>query len=71
MVRSIHSNYNPFKSLSIKALKIAVYILNRAPTKSGPKMSFELLKCLKPILHHVYVWECSSEVRIYNPQEEN
>ncbi|RVW36734.1 Retrovirus-related Pol polyprotein from transposon TNT 1-94 [Vitis vinifera] len=34
-----------------------------------PKTPFELLKGWKPSLRHMRVWGCSSEVRIYNPQE--
>ena len=57
------------KFLWTEALKIAVYILNRGPTKAVPKMPFELWKCWKPSLRHMRIWGCSSEVRIYNPQE--
>ncbi|RVW85345.1 Retrovirus-related Pol polyprotein from transposon TNT 1-94 [Vitis vinifera] len=41
----------------------------RIPTKAVPKTPFELFKCWKPSLRHMRVWGCSSEVRIYNPQE--
>ncbi|RVW61091.1 Retrovirus-related Pol polyprotein from transposon TNT 1-94 [Vitis vinifera] len=41
----------------------------RIPTKAVPKTPFELLKGWKPSLRHMRVWGCSSEVRIYNPQE--
>ncbi|RVW64595.1 Retrovirus-related Pol polyprotein from transposon TNT 1-94 [Vitis vinifera] len=41
----------------------------RIPTKVVPKTPFELLKCWKSSLRHMRVWGCSSEVRIYNPQE--
>uniref|UniRef100_A0A2N9GUX4 Retrovirus-related Pol polyprotein from transposon TNT 1-94 n=1 Tax=Fagus sylvatica TaxID=28930 RepID=A0A2N9GUX4_FAGSY len=51
------------------ALKTAVYILNRVPTKAVPKTPFELWKGWKPSLRHMRVWGCPSEVRIYNPQE--
>eukprot|EP00261_Vitis_vinifera_P037732 XP_019078975.1 PREDICTED: uncharacterized protein LOC109123503 [Vitis vinifera] len=57
------------KFLWTEALKTAVYILNRVPTKAVPKTPFELLKGWKPSLRHMRVWGCSSEVRIYNPQE--
>ncbi|RVW46155.1 Retrovirus-related Pol polyprotein from transposon TNT 1-94 [Vitis vinifera] len=57
------------KFLWTEALKTAVYILNRVPTKAVPKTPFELLKDWKPSLRHMRVWGCSSEVRIYNPQE--
>ena len=53
----------------IDALKTAVYILNRVPTKAVSKTPFELFKGWKPSLHHVRVWGCPSEVRVYNPQE--
>ncbi|RVW43648.1 Retrovirus-related Pol polyprotein from transposon TNT 1-94 [Vitis vinifera] len=46
-----------------------MYILNRVPTKVVPKTPFELLKGWKPSLRHMRVWGCSSEVRIYNPQQ--
>ncbi|WKA00618.1 hypothetical protein VitviT2T_018956 [Vitis vinifera] len=69
MVRSMLSSSKLPKFLWIEALKTAVYILNRVPTKVVPKTPFELLKGWKPSLRHMRVWGCSSEVRIYNPQE--
>ncbi|RVX03485.1 Retrovirus-related Pol polyprotein from transposon TNT 1-94 [Vitis vinifera] len=48
---------------------LRMYILNRVPTKVVPKTPFELWKCWKPSLRHIRVWECPSEVRVYNPQE--
>jgi len=48
---------------------MAVYILNRVPTKAVPKTPFELFKGWKPSLKHMHVWGCPSKVRIYNPQE--
>ncbi|KAL4304232.1 hypothetical protein GQ457_10G014510 [Hibiscus cannabinus] len=69
MVRSMLSGSKPPKSLWVEALKTAVYILNRVPTKAVPKTPFELFKGWKPILRHICVWGCPSEVRIYNPQE--
>ena len=53
----------------IEALKTAVYILNRVPTKVVLKTPFELFKGWKPSLWHIRVWGCPSEVRVYNPQE--
>ena len=44
MVRSMLSSSNLPKSLWTEALKTAVYILNRVPTKAVPKMPFELFK---------------------------
>uniref|UniRef100_A0A2N9J7I7 Integrase catalytic domain-containing protein n=1 Tax=Fagus sylvatica TaxID=28930 RepID=A0A2N9J7I7_FAGSY len=69
MVRSMLSSSNLPKSLWVEALKTAVYILNRVPTKAVPKTPFELWKGWKPSLKHMRVWGCPSEVRIYNPQE--
>ncbi|KAL6315675.1 hypothetical protein AAG906_005765 [Vitis piasezkii] len=69
MVRSMLSSSKLPKFLWIEALKTTMYILNRVPTKAVPKTPFELLKGWKPSLRHMRVWECSSEVRIYNPQE--
>ena len=69
MVRSILSSSNIPKSLWTEALKTAVYILNRVPTKAVSKTPFELWKGWKPSLRHMRVWGCPSEVRIYNPQE--
>ena len=69
MVRSMLSNSKLPKFLWTEALKTVVYILNRVPTKAVPKMPLELLKCWKLSLRHMRVWGCSSEVKIYNPQE--
>ncbi|RVW72857.1 Retrovirus-related Pol polyprotein from transposon TNT 1-94 [Vitis vinifera] len=69
MVRSMLSSSKLPKFLWTESLKTSVYILNRVPTKAVPKTPFELLKCWKPSLRHMRVWGCSSEVRIYNPQE--
>ena len=69
MVRSMLSSSNLPKFLWTEALKIAVYILNRIPTKAVPKTPFELFKGWKPSLQHVRVWGCPCEIRIYNPQE--
>ena len=57
------------KSLWTEALKTAVYILNRVPTKEVSKTQFELWKGWKSSLRHIRVWGCPFEVRIYNLQE--
>ena len=69
MVRSMRSNTKLPQYLWTKNLKTAVYILNRVPTKAVSKTPFESFKGWKPSLRHIRVWGCSSEVRIYNPQE--
>ena len=69
MVRSMLSSSKLPRFLWTETLKTVVYILNRGPTKAVPNTPFELWKCWKPSLRHMRVWGCSSEVRIYNPQE--
>ena len=67
IVRSMLSSSNLPKFLWTEALKTAVYILNRVPTKAVPKTPFELFKGWKPSLQHVRVWGCPCEIKIYNP----
>ena len=50
MVKSMLSSSKFPKFLWTEAFKIAVYILNRVPTKVVPKTPFELWKCWKPSL---------------------
>ncbi|KAK9168418.1 hypothetical protein Syun_000558 [Stephania yunnanensis] len=69
MVRSTRSNATLPIFLWSEALKTAVYILNRVPTKAVSKTPFELMKGWKPSLQHIRVWGCPCEVRIYNPHE--
>ena len=69
IIRSMLSNSNLPKSLWDEALKMAVYILNRVPTKVIPKTPFKLFKGWKPSLKHMHIWDCPSKVRIYNSQE--
>ncbi|KAL3498927.1 hypothetical protein ACH5RR_041659 [Cinchona calisaya] len=57
------------ESLWSEALKTAVYILNRVPTKAVPRTPFELFKGWKSSLRHVRIWGYPSEVRVYNSQE--
>ncbi|KAH9667906.1 hypothetical protein KPL70_021226 [Citrus sinensis] len=63
MVRSMISNSNLPLSLWSEALKTAVYVLNRVPTKAVPKTPFELWKGWKPSLRHIREWGCSAEVK--------
>ena len=51
------------------ALKTAVYLLNRIPSKAVPKTPFELWTIRKPSLRHLHVWGCLAEARVYNPHE--
>ena len=69
MVRSMLSNSSLPKYLWMHALKTAVYLLNRVPSKAVPKTPFELWTGRKPSLRHLHVFGCPAEVRIYNPHE--
>ncbi|RWR73399.1 Gag-protease-integrase-RT-RNaseH polyprotein [Cinnamomum micranthum f. kanehirae] len=69
MVRSMVSDTNLPESMWGEALKMAMYILNRVPTKAVPKTPFELWTNRKPSLNHFRVWGCPSEVRVFNPHE--
>ena len=69
MVRSMISNSSLPKSLWTYALKTAVYLLNRIPSKAVPKTPFELWTGRKPSLRHLHVWGCPAEARMYNPHE--
>ena len=69
MVRSMMSHANLPMFLWMEALRTAVYILNRVPSKAVPSTPFELWKGWKPSLRHLQIWGCPAEARIYNPQE--
>ena len=68
MVRSMLNNKFIPLSLWIYTLRIAVYLLNRVPSKAVPKTPLELWNCRKSSLRHLHVWHCPAEVRVYNPQ---
>ena len=51
MVRSMRSNTKLPQYLWSKALKTAVYILNRVPTKAIPNTPFELFKVINRVCH--------------------
>ena len=55
MVRSMLSNSPLPISLWMEALKTAVYLLNRIPTKAVPKTPLELWIGRKPSLRHLHV----------------
>jgi hypothetical protein len=69
MVRSMLSNSSVPFSLWMEALKTAVYLLNRVPSKAVQKTPFELWTGRKPSLRHFHIWGCPVEARIYNPHE--
>jgi len=69
IVRSMLSKSIVPVSLWMYALKTAMYLLNRVPSKAVQKKPFESWTGRKPSLRHLHVWGCQAEVRIYNPQE--
>ena len=69
MVKSMMSYSSVPISLWGEALKTAMYILNRVPSKAVPKTPFELWTGRKPSLRHIHIWGCPAEARIYNPHE--
>ena len=69
MVRSMMSYSSVPISLWGEALKTAMYILNRVPSKAVPKTPFELWTDRKPSLRHIHIWGYPAEARIYNRHE--
>lgn len=68
MVRSMLANTNLPQYLWTEALKTAVHILNRVPSKSVPKTPFEIWTGRKPSLNYLKVWGCPAEAKLYDPQ---
>ncbi|PKU85930.1 Retrovirus-related Pol polyprotein from transposon TNT 1-94 [Dendrobium catenatum] len=69
MARSMISHSSLPESLWGEALKTAVYILNRVPSKAVTKTPYELWTGKKPSIRHFYVWGCPGEARPYKPNE--
>ena len=69
IVRNMISNSSLPKSLWTYALKTAIYLLNRIPSKAIPKTPFELWTRRKPSLRHLHVRGCPIEAQVYNPHE--
>jgi hypothetical protein len=49
------------------ALKTAIHILNRIPSKSVSKTPYELWTEHKPSINYLCVWGCPAEAKIFNP----
>jgi hypothetical protein len=50
-----------------RCVKTVIHILNRVPSKSVSKTSYELWTGYKPSLNYLRVWGCSAEAKIFNP----
>jgi hypothetical protein len=70
MVRSMISYSTLLIILRMEALKIAIHILNRVPSKLVPKTPYELWTGMKPSLNHLHVWGCPAEAKVFNPNIE-
>jgi hypothetical protein len=51
----------------MEALKTAIHILNRVPSKSVPKTSYELWIGREPSLNYLCVWGYPVEAKVFNP----
>jgi hypothetical protein len=69
MVRSMINHSSLPESLWGEALKTAVYLLNRVPSKAVTKTPYELWVGKKPIIKHLHIWGCPAEARPYRPHE--
>ena len=67
MVKSMMSYSTLLINLWMEALKTDIYILNRVPSKSVPKTSYELWTGREPSLNHFRVWGCLAEAKVFNP----
>jgi len=67
MVRSMMSYSTLPINLWMEALKTAIYILNRVPSKSVPKTLYELWTGREPSLNHFRIWGCPAEAKVFNP----
>ena len=45
------------------ALEVAVYILNRVPSKSVPSTPYEIWRGKKPNLKYLKIWGCPTYVK--------
>ena len=68
MVRSMISHLTLLEFLWGEPLKTVVHILNRVPTKVVLKSPYELGVRRKSTFNYLHVWECSFEVKIFNPK---
>ena len=69
MVRSMMAESSLHIRLWGEAIKIAIYLLNRVPTKATIKTPYELWMGRKPSLKHLHIWGCPAQARPYVPRE--
>jgi hypothetical protein len=66
MVRSMLSYSTLPIRLWMEALKTAVHILNRVPSKSVPKTPYEMWTDRKLTLNYLHMWGCPTEAKLFN-----
>ena len=66
MLRSMISYSTLPISLWMEALKTAIHILNRVPSKLVPKTPYELWIGKEPSLNYLRVWGCPAEAKVFN-----
>jgi hypothetical protein len=69
MVRSMLSYSSLPLGLWMEALKTAIHILNRVPSKIVPKTLNELWTGRKSMLNYLQIWGCLEEAKIFNPRQ--
>jgi transposase InsO family protein len=67
MVRSMMSYSTLPLGLWMEALKTAIHIFNRVPSKSVPKTPYELWTGRVPSLRHLRVWGSPAEAKVFHP----
>ena len=67
MVRNMMSYSTLPLGLWMEALKTAIHILNRVPSKSVPKTLYELWTGRVHFLRHLRVWGSPAEAKVFNP----
>jgi hypothetical protein len=66
MIKSMLSYSTLLIGLWMDALKTVIHILNRVPSKSMSKTSYELWTGYKPSLNYLWVWGYPAEAKIFN-----
>jgi hypothetical protein len=69
MVCSMLSSSTLLVRLWMEALKTAIHILNRVPSKAVPKTPYELWTGRKSTLNYLHVWGCLAEAKVFNPTQ--
>src|SRR4051812_18215675 len=67
MMRSMLSYSTLPVGLCMEALKTAIDILNRVPSKSVSKTPYELWTSHEPSLNYLRVWGCPAKAKLFNP----